>query len=91
MSPTPRPGPRTFSCSWPVESCSSSPAEFARRFALHLNDAIGSRAIRDVERITGVDRVTLSRILDGRTWPNRRTIACLEIGLQRNLWPLHHC
>lgn len=83
--------PRTFSPSWPAEPCTHRPAEFARRFVLHLSEALGSCPTREVEQSTGVEAATLSRILDGHAWPDGRTVACLEIGLQRALWPRHHC
>lgn len=45
------------------------------------------RSAREVARLTGVDYTTVSAILNGTTWPDLRTIARLEHGLQADLWP----
>lgn len=56
-------------------------------FAVNLRAAMGSRTLREVGATTGVDHTVLSRILDGRVWPDGYTIARLEVRLHPDLWP----
>ncbi|PWC06567.1 helix-turn-helix domain-containing protein [Mycetocola zhujimingii] len=88
MSPRPaRRAPRELCVSWPNEVSADPVAEVARRFALSLQAALGNRSQREIARITGVDRATIGTVLAGSTWPDLATIAKLEIGLGRRLWP----
>ena len=61
-------------------------AEVARHFVLNLRKAIGDRSIREVARVTGVDRATIAAVLNGLSWPDIVTLAKLEIGLGVLLW-----
>lgn len=36
---------------------------------------------------TGVDFTTIAAILNGEVWPDLMTIARLEVGLAKDLWP----
>jgi transcriptional regulator with XRE-family HTH domain len=54
---------------------------------LGLEAALENRSQREIARITGVDRATIGTVLAGTSWPDLATIAKLEIGLGRRLWP----
>jgi len=82
-----RPEPQDQCVSWPDEICGDPVAERARLFALNLRAAAGSRTLRELGALTGVDHTALSRILDGHVWPDGYTIARLEVRLGVNLWP----
>jgi transcriptional regulator with XRE-family HTH domain len=61
-------------------------AEFARQFALNLRAAIGTNSVREVARLSGVDRTVISFILNGASWPDMVTTVRLEMALGK-LWP----
>ncbi len=82
-----RPEPQDHCLSWPDEICDDSVAERARLFAVNLRAAAGSRTLRELGTLTGVDHTVLSRILDGHVWPDGYTIARLEVRLHPHLWP----
>jgi transcriptional regulator with XRE-family HTH domain len=84
-----RPEPQDQCLSWPDEICGDPVAERARLFALNLRAAAGSRTLRELGALTGVDHTALSRILDGHVWPDGYTIARLEVRLGVSLWPLY--
>ena len=73
--------------SWPEIVCDDAPAEVARQLSLNLRAAVDGRSIREVSRLTGVDRASIGAILNGDAWPDLQTIARLEIGFARPLWP----
>jgi transcriptional regulator with XRE-family HTH domain len=54
---------------------------------LNVEREIGTRSIRSVAEVTGVDHTTLLGLLRGRSWPDLVTIARLEQGLAADLWP----
>ena len=88
MSPRPARLPPRESCAdWPETECDDPLAEVARQFSLALRDAVDGRSMREIARITGVDRVSIASILGGDVWPDLQTIARLELGLDRALWP----
>jgi len=66
-------------------------AEVARQFVLNLHSAIDIRSIREVARVTGVDRATIAAVLNGLSWPDIVTLAKLEFGLGVPLWPGPAC
>jgi hypothetical protein len=82
-----RPEPCTYSPSWPDAPCDDPVAEKARLFTVHLREAVGSRPLREIRNLTGVDPATLSRIIAGHAWPDGYTIARLEVRLHPDLWP----
>lgn len=87
MPRTPRPSPRELSVDWPVAPADDPVGEVARRFAVNLAEAIAGMPQRTVTELTGVDHSTISRVLSGQAWPDLATIARLELGLKKGLWP----
>ncbi|TFC31463.1 XRE family transcriptional regulator [Cryobacterium sp. TMT2-18-3] len=88
MSPRPaRVAPHELCVDWPTMPSDDPVAEIARRLVLNLREAIGDRSIREVARVTGVDRATIAAVLNGLSWPDIVTLAKLEIGLHLLLWP----
>ena len=67
--------------------CTEGGAEVARLFAENVRVAIGSRSLREVAALTGVNHTSIGDVLNGRTWPDLATIARLEAGLAADLWP----
>ena len=60
---------------------------YAQAFAQALQEAVGSRSIRDVARAADLSHTTLLAVLHGERWPDMVTIAKLEETLQVELWP----
>lgn len=87
MSRATRLVPNQIAEGWPDRPSSDVPAEAARRFALNLRDALDGRTTRAGADLTGVSHVTIGRVLNGTVWPDAATIARLEHGLGRRLWP----
>lgn len=54
---------------------------------MNLREAMGESSLREIAAATGVSRSSLSTILRGEQWPDMETVARLEIGLGRVLWP----
>ncbi len=72
---------------WPDEPSEDRPAEKARRFVVNVRTAMNGRSLRAVAADAGLGHVTLQRVLAGQAWPDLRTIALLEDGLNADLWP----
>jgi transcriptional regulator with XRE-family HTH domain len=88
MSPRPaRLAPHQLSVGWPDSPSDDSSAEVARQFALNVRAAMGGRSIREFARDTGVDRATITGIVNGSTWPDLQAIARLEAAVGNALWP----
>ena len=88
MTRSRRDGPAAQSAGWPdVKIAGDTSREAARLFARALRDATNGWTVRQIENATGVDDSVISRILSGKSWPDARTIARLENGLDRDLWP----
>lgn len=86
----PRPAratPAQLTPGWPDEHSPDSLAEVARRFAMALRSAIGTRSLRQTAAVAGVSHTAILAILAGSTWPDLATIAKLEAGLGVDLWP----
>lgn len=83
-----RPAPRTYTTSWPSEPADDPAAETIRLAVLTLIDTIGERSLRDVARECGMNHAALAKMVNGETWPEARTIALLESGLEVGIWPL---
>ncbi|MEV0908556.1 helix-turn-helix domain-containing protein [Streptomyces hokutonensis] len=64
-------------------------AQVAQEVAVRLKKAIDAQGWTMVEasRQTGVDRLTITRVLGGHVWPDLLTIATLEKALDVDLWP----
>lgn len=84
-----RPAPAEVSPGWPDRQCDDPPVEKVRLLALAVTEAMASRSQRSVAGEVGVDYSALSDLLAGRSWPDSATIARLEVGLDRALWPPH--
>lgn len=87
MARTTRPTPRELAVDWPRVASGDPIGEIARGFTLNLIEAIGDRSLRSVAEATGVGHASLSRIIEGQLWPDMWTVARLERGLGRALWP----
>lgn len=79
--------PRDLTTSWPDVAANDMAGEVARRFAVNVRAAIGTKSIRAVAASSGVHHATVLRVLEGQTWPDFETIARLEWGLGQKLWP----
>ena len=63
------------------------PARYARELAHKLRDAVGLHSLSYVAQKAGVPVQTVAAILEGSCWPDLVTIAKLEYGLGKRLWP----
>ncbi|WP_150307208.1 helix-turn-helix transcriptional regulator [Planctomonas psychrotolerans] len=72
---------------WPDIPSDDLIGEVARQLVLNLRAAIGDQSIRSVATAAGMNHVTVLNVLAGRVWPDLATIAKLERGLGRPLWP----
>ncbi|GAB4076408.1 helix-turn-helix domain-containing protein [Nostocoides australiense] len=87
MPAPPRPAPRTQVTNWPDTPASDPAVEAVRLLALDVRDATQGRSTRDVAQQCGINHGAIARLLNGESWPDSRTIALLETGLGRSLWP----
>lgn len=87
MPRTARAKPRELAAGWPDVPAVDLVAEIARRFAVNLREAIGTSSVRSVAASLGLNHSTLLGIMDGQTWPDLETIAKIELGLNRDIWP----
>ena len=62
----------------------------AAALAARLKDSIGDESIRYIGKISGLHPQTILNILNGKTWPDLRTIARLERSLRTRLWGTEH-
>ena len=62
----------------------------AAALAARLKDSIGDESIRYIGKISGLHPQTILNILNGKTWPDLRTIARLERVLKTRLWGTEH-
>ncbi|MBW1601817.1 helix-turn-helix transcriptional regulator [Streptomyces sp. JJ66] len=64
-------------------------ARVAQEVAARLRKVIDANgwSMVEVARRTGVDRLTVTRVLAGQVWPDLLTIATLEKALDVDLWP----
>ncbi len=84
-----RPAPSSVAPGWPDVPCVDPAVEKIRLLALRLRDAVGTRSLRDVTAEVDLDHSVVSDMLAGRSWPDSRTIALLEVALNQALWPPH--
>jgi len=88
----PRPGraaPAALSPGWPNLPSDDPGVEKVRLLAVAVAQSMEGRSIRSVAGEVGVDYTVLSDLLAGRSWPDSGTLARLEVGLDRSLWPPH--
>lgn len=81
--------PASFSSDWPDRPCSDPAAEKVRLFALRLRAAMDGASLRKTVAEVDLDYSILSDYLAGKTWPDSRAVALLEVGLDQALWPPH--
>ncbi|MFJ8449487.1 helix-turn-helix domain-containing protein [[Kitasatospora] papulosa] len=64
-------------------------AKVAQALALALASALETEgmSVAALSRLSGVSRLTISNVLEGRVWPDLLTVASLERALDRDLWP----
>lgn len=79
--------PRELTTLWPSVPSADPRGEVARLFAASLRVALDGLTVRAAAELTGVNRSSVAAILAGTTWPDMATIARLEDGLKRPLWP----
>lgn len=79
--------PRDQAQAWPGENSGVADLDVARGLAANLREAMDGRSEREVGQLTGVSYSVVNAILKGTTWPDARTIALLEAGLDAELWP----
>lgn len=84
-----RPSPASLCDDWPNTVSADPAAEKVRLLAVRLIAVMGTQSQRAVATKADVDYSALSDLLAGRSWPDSRTIANLEVGLNRALWPPH--
>lgn len=87
MPRTPRLRPNELVSPWPHGETSDPAGRVAANFVLALRDAVDGESVRYVARQCGVNHQTLRSVLAGDVWPDMQTIARLEFGLGRPLWP----
>lgn len=78
--------PAMLAPGWPNHPSADPVGEAARRFALNLQTAIGDKPVRAVARDAGIDDGTIRKILQGKSWPDLRTIWKLESSLETQLY-----
>lgn len=81
--------PASFSDNWPDRACSDLAAEKVRLFVLRLRAAMGGASLRKTVAEVDLDYSILSDYLSGKTWPDSRAVALLEVALDQALWPPH--
>lgn len=65
-------------------------AHLAAALARRLKKEIGCRPLRRIAARAGVSAPTISHIVNGKTWPDLRTLARLEVALGKRLWGKEH-
>lgn len=72
---------------WPKTPIEAIDGEAVRLFVLALREAAGSASYRAIAERAGVATMAVHNLMTGKTWPDASTIAHLEAGLERRLWP----
>lgn len=86
--PAPRATPAgELGAAWIDTEASDPVVEVARRFALGLREAVAEQGLRAVAAKAGMSHSVVSAVIAGSRWPDLRTVARLEISLDRDLWP----
>lgn len=64
------------------------PVAYAAQIAAALEEALQGVNKSAVAAEARIERSTLYKILEGRTWPDALSLSKLELALQTNLWPV---
>lgn len=62
----------------------------AAGLAQRLHTKIGDESVRYIAKRAGLSPQTVLNTLNGRSWPDLRTVAKLEIALNTRLWGYEH-
>ena len=73
-----------------VQNGNATGRYLAAALAIRLDHKIGGESIRYIAKKAGLSPQTVLNILNGKTWPDLRTIAKLEIALNTRLWGNEH-
>ncbi len=65
-------------------------AHLAAALAVRLRKHMAGRTLETLAEKTGLGRQTINNILLGKGWPDIRTIARLEVALEKRLWGKEH-
>lgn len=65
-------------------------AHLAAALATRLRDKIRGRPLRRIAALSGVSAPTISHIINGKTWPDLRTLSRLEVAVGAPLWGKEH-
>lgn len=83
-----RPAPRELTDSWPDQRITQDPAaEAIRLFVLRVRDVAGDSSLRHIASRCGLNHAAVGKVLSGEAWPDARTVALMEMGLEARLWP----
>ena len=74
---------------WPEAVITDAAARVVQHIARALRAEIARRKLshRDVEAATGVSRMAIGPLVEGKSWPDVLTVVRLEQGLGCPLWP----
>ena len=65
-------------------------AYLAAALAIRLRKHMRGRTLDKMAEATGLGRQTIDNILIGKSWPELRTVARLEVALKARLWGKEH-
>jgi DNA-binding XRE family transcriptional regulator len=65
-------------------------AHLAAAVAIRLRKHMKGRTQAKIGDLSGLGRQTINNILNGNAWPDLRTIARLEVALDKPLWGREH-
>lgn len=74
----------------PFKSDTPGEVYLAAGLATRLQNKIGNESIRYIAKKAQLSPQTVLNILNGRSWPDLRTIAKLETALNTRLWGYEH-
>ena len=89
----PRPVDYAADGSWadgPLVPDAPPEAHLAAALARRLKKAIRGRSLRRMADKSGVSAPTISHIINGKTWPDLRTLSRLEVAVGARLWGKEH-
>ncbi|MDE0664832.1 MAG: helix-turn-helix transcriptional regulator [Acidimicrobiaceae bacterium] len=78
---------------WPEGRLTDDAPEEARliqELGKRLRAAMGDRGLEEIERLSGVNKTSISRMLRGESWGTLPVIARLERVLGADLWGTEH-
>ena len=65
-------------------------ARLVQELVKRLKDAMGNRGLEEIEKMSGVNKTSISRLLRGESWGTLPVIARLEQVLGEDLWGDEH-